>query len=67
MKNHIDVLTVTAGVGPELKQRLNDMLKPNDKIISVCSTAPKTFLVVVHRNVSGITIKRVFRETETKE
>lgn len=66
MKDHIDVVTVVAEHNIDLKTKLNGLLKPNDEIVSVILTearwATKTYTVVICRNVSKPTIKRVFKE-----
>lgn len=66
MKDRIDVFTVVSDHNLQLKTGINAQLKPGDEVVSVILTeqrwTTKTYTVVVARNVSKPTIKRVFKE-----
>jgi len=66
MKDHIDVINISSTSSAQLATKINEQLKPNDKVVSVVLSEVrgllKDFIVVIARNVSKPTIKRVFRE-----
>jgi hypothetical protein len=63
--DHIDVVNVQVNTSQQLKEKLNRMLRPHDRIISVVMTrggiVNKDFIVVIERNVAMSPIKKVFR------
>lgn len=66
MKDRIDVVTVVAEFNTQLRDEINKKLNPNDEVVSVILNdkrwAVKSYTVVIARNVSKPTIKRVFKE-----